>query len=134
MTRARPALPRTRPSSWHHAGSLGSLAGSTLATQTYARAERAKAQAANDFLIWATVAVTSRSSGQLLHYHGWQAVLTTAALLLGLAVAAMLAGTRRGTPPGRLGRARLPGEGLGELALIGESSRAYPADPQGLPR
>jgi MFS family permease len=71
------------------------VGGSTLVTRAYTSAERAKAQAANDFLIWATVAVTSLSSGQLLHRHGWHAVLTTAVPLLGLAVAAMLAGYGR---------------------------------------
>jgi MFS family permease len=70
--------------------------GSTLVTRTYASAERAKAQAANDFVIWTTVAVTSLSSGQLLHRHRWPAVVTTALPLLGLAVAAMLAGGWRG--------------------------------------
>jgi MFS family permease len=71
------------------------VGGSTLVTQAYTTAERAKAQAANDFLIWATVAVTSLSSGQLLHRRGWHAVLTTAVPLLGLAMAAMLAGYGR---------------------------------------
>jgi predicted MFS family arabinose efflux permease len=74
------------------------VGGSTLVTQAYASAERAKAQAANDFLIWATVAVTSLSSGQLLHRHGWHAVLTTALPLLGLAAAAMLASARGRAP------------------------------------
>lgn len=69
------------------------VGGSTLVTRTYASAERAKAQAANDFLIWATVAATSLSSGQLLHRHGWHAVVTTTLPLLGLAVAALLAGS-----------------------------------------
>jgi hypothetical protein len=46
---------------------------------------------ANDFLIWTTVAVTSLSSGQLLHRHGWAAVLVTAAPLLGLAAAVLAA-------------------------------------------
>jgi MFS family permease len=56
------------------------VGGSTLVTRTYTPGERTKAQAANDFLIWTTVAVTSLSSGQLLHRHGWTAVLVTRAL------------------------------------------------------
>jgi MFS family permease len=72
------------------------VGGSTLVTRTYASAERAKAQAANDFVIWTTVAATSLSSGQLLHRQGWQAVVATAVPLLGLAVASMLAGAWRG--------------------------------------
>jgi predicted MFS family arabinose efflux permease len=67
------------------------VGGSTLVTRTYAARERTKAQAANDFLIWATVAVTSLSSGQLLHRHGWTAILVTAGPLLGLAAAGLLA-------------------------------------------
>src|SRR5262249_24004945 len=63
------------------------VGGSTLVTRTYSASERTKAQAANDFLIWATVAVTSLSSGQLLHRRGWAAVLVTAVPLLGLAAA-----------------------------------------------
>jgi MFS family permease len=74
------------------------VGGSTLVTRTYASAERARAQAANDFFIWTTVAVTSLSAGQLLHHRGWQAVLATAVPLLGLAAAALLAG-RRGAAP-----------------------------------
>jgi MFS family permease len=67
------------------------VGGSTLVTRTYASAERAKAQAANDFAIWATVAATSLSAGQLLHRRGWTAVVITAIPLLALAAAAGLA-------------------------------------------
>jgi MFS family permease len=70
---------------------------SALVTRTYAAAERVQAQAATDFLIWTTVAVTSVSSGQLLHRRGWGAVLATAAPLLLLAVAGLLVARR---PPG----------------------------------
>jgi predicted MFS family arabinose efflux permease len=68
------------------------VGGSTLVTRSYTPDERTKAQAANDFLIWTTVAVTSLSSGQLLHRHGWRSILVTATPLLALAAAAMLAG------------------------------------------
>lgn len=67
------------------------VGGSTLVTRTYRPSERTKAQAANDFMIWATVAVTSLSSGQLLHRHGWNAILVTAGPLLALATAAIVA-------------------------------------------
>ena len=80
------------------------VGGSTLVTRTYAASERTKAQAANDFLIWTTVAVTSVSSGQLLHRHGWIAILATAAPLLGLAAAALAAlsiSARVGSPAPR---------------------------------
>jgi MFS family permease len=78
------------------------VGGSTLVTRTYTPAERTKAQAANDFLIWTTVAVTSLSSGQLLHRHGWTAILVTAGPLLALAAAALLAASvtaRRSASP-----------------------------------
>jgi MFS family permease len=80
------------------------VGGSTLVTRTYSPGERTKAQAANDFLIWTTVAVTSLSSGQLLHRHGWNAVLVTAAPLLALAAAALVAlsiSVRIGSPSPR---------------------------------
>jgi MFS family permease len=69
------------------------VGGSTLVTRAYAARERTKAQAANDFLIWTTVAVTSLSSGQLLHRHGWTAILATAGPLLALAAAGLVAGS-----------------------------------------
>jgi hypothetical protein len=65
---------------------------------------RTKAQAANDFLIWTTVAVTSLSSGQLLHRHGWRSILVTAGPLLALAAAAIITaaiGARAATPAPR---------------------------------
>jgi MFS family permease len=66
------------------------VGGSTLVTRTYTPGERTKAQAANDFLIWAMVTLTSLSSGQLLHRHGWPSILYTAAPLLGLAATGIL--------------------------------------------
>jgi len=66
------------------------VGGSTLVTRTYTPSERTKAQAANDFMIWATVAMTSLSSGQLLHRHGWTAILVAAGPLLALAAAAIV--------------------------------------------
>jgi len=46
----------------------------TLLTNWYAPAERNKVQAANDLMVFATVAVASFSSGGLLNGFGWQAV------------------------------------------------------------
>jgi predicted MFS family arabinose efflux permease len=77
------------------------VGGSTLVTKTYAPGERTKAQAANDFLIWTTVAMTSLSSGQLLHRHGWTAILVTAGPLLALASAGLLAASLRARSPSR---------------------------------
>jgi MFS family permease len=50
---------------------IGSTA---LLTGTYSAAERAKTQAANDFLIFGTVALSSFSSGVMLNVFGWNAV------------------------------------------------------------
>jgi predicted MFS family arabinose efflux permease len=58
------------------------VAGSALATKAYAPPERARAQAANDFLVFGTAAVASLSSGQVLHHHGWHIVLGTAVCML----------------------------------------------------
>ena len=63
------------------------VAGSTLVTKAYAPAERARTQAANDFLVFGTAALTSLSSGQLLHHRGWQVVLVTAVVMLLAALA-----------------------------------------------
>ncbi len=47
---------------------------SALLTECYTPAERAKTQAANDFMVFATMAVSSMSSGLLLSQAGWRAV------------------------------------------------------------
>ncbi|MEN3353216.1 MAG: hypothetical protein V7640_1374 [Betaproteobacteria bacterium] len=50
------------------------VGGSALLTEAYAPAERAKTQAANDFLVFLTMAISSMSSGVLLNKSGWHAV------------------------------------------------------------
>jgi MFS family permease len=50
------------------------VGGSALLTECHTPAERAKTQAANDFLVFATMAISSMSSGLLLNKSGWQAV------------------------------------------------------------
>jgi len=47
---------------------------STLLTETYEPSERAKVQAANDFLVFGTVAIASLSSGVLLFNYNWNMV------------------------------------------------------------
>lgn len=47
---------------------------SALLTECHTPAERAKTQAANDFLVFLTMAITSTSSGLLLAWNGWAAV------------------------------------------------------------
>lgn len=50
------------------------VGGSALLTESHTPAERAKTQAANDFLVFLTMAVSSTSSGVLLNKSGWHAV------------------------------------------------------------
>jgi len=50
------------------------VGGSTLLTECHTPAERAKTQAANDLMIFATMAISSASSGLLLNQSGWKAV------------------------------------------------------------
>lgn len=50
------------------------VGGSTLLTEAYAPSERAKVQAANDFLVFGSAALASLSSGAFLHFLGWDAV------------------------------------------------------------
>jgi predicted MFS family arabinose efflux permease len=50
------------------------VGGTTLLTTTYRPAEKAKVQAINDLVIFATAALSSLSSGLLHHLIGWQAV------------------------------------------------------------
>ncbi len=50
------------------------VGGSALLLECHTPAERAKTQAANDFLIFVTMAISSLSSGVLLNKSGWHAV------------------------------------------------------------
>ena len=73
------------------------IGGTTLLTETYEPAERAKVQALNDFLVFGTVATASFSSGALQNMIGWQAVNAAIALpvLVAFAGALWLRGQRR---------------------------------------
>ena len=64
------------------------VGGSALLTECYTPAERAKTQAAHDFLVFSTMAISSMSSGILLNKSGWHAVNYGAAPFLLLATAA----------------------------------------------
>ena len=82
------------------------VAGSALVTKAYAPAERSRTQAANDFLVFSTAALTSLSSGQLLHRRGWQVVLATAVVMLLAALVGSLGRvSRAASPTGRSGLA-----------------------------
>jgi predicted MFS family arabinose efflux permease len=53
---------------------FGFIGATTMVTDAYTPAERAKAQALNDFLVFGTVAVASFGSGQLLSAAGWDVI------------------------------------------------------------
>ena len=63
------------------------IGGTTLLTETYTPAEKAKTQALNDFLVFGAAGIGSFFAGNLLHHFGW-AVLNLVSLPLILAVAA----------------------------------------------
>lgn len=50
------------------------IGATTMLTETYQTEERFKTQAANDFIVFSTVAAASLSAGALQHHFGWQAV------------------------------------------------------------
>ncbi len=47
------------------------ISGTALLTKQYSFSERFKTQAANDFIIYSIMAMSSLSSGALIHYLGW---------------------------------------------------------------
>lgn len=71
----------------------------TLLTESHTPAERAKTQAATNFIIFSLVAIGSLSSGALMHAFGWNWVNIGALplLLLSLIAALWLGWKRRGT-------------------------------------
>jgi MFS family permease len=66
------------------------IGGSALLTECHSPAERAKTQAANDFMVFLTMAVSSASSGLLLNKSGWHAVNYGSLPFLMLALGATL--------------------------------------------
>jgi MFS family permease len=66
------------------------VGGAALLTECYTPSERAKTQAANDFLVFLTMAVSSLSSGMLLNKAGWHAVNLGSAPFLLLSTVATL--------------------------------------------
>lgn len=74
------------------------IGGTTLATEAYRPEEKTRAQAAVDFCVYTTMAITSFSSGALVTTGGWTAMNhgTLAPLALLAAALAWLAWLRRG--------------------------------------
>jgi MFS family permease len=65
------------------------IGATNLLTETYQPAEKAKAQALNDFLVFATVTATAFTSGTLQHHFGWQMVNTGVIPLIVLVLVAI---------------------------------------------
>ncbi len=66
------------------------IGGSTLATETWRPEEKTRAQAALDFCVYATMTLTSFSSGALVTTGGWTAMNLGSLLPIGLLAAALL--------------------------------------------
>ncbi len=66
------------------------VGGSSLLTSVHNHAERAKTQAANDFIIVIGVAAASLGSGQLQHHFGWPMLIRLALPAVVLVIAALL--------------------------------------------
>jgi MFS family permease len=62
----------------------------TLLTETYSEAEKAKAQALNDFLVFSAITAASLSAGALQHLLGWRAVNLGVLPLIGVILVALL--------------------------------------------
>ncbi len=66
------------------------VGGTTLLAEAHTPAEAARVQGINDFMVFGVVAVSSLSSGQLLHAYGWDVVTTAAVPMISLALLATL--------------------------------------------
>jgi MFS family permease len=66
------------------------VGGSTLLTQTYRPAERAKVQASHDFIVYATTATAAASAGFLQQKAGWASINLAALPVLAIVLAATL--------------------------------------------
>ncbi len=73
--------------------------GTSLMTQAYTVSERAKAQGATNFIIYAFVALLSLSSGALIHYFGWLWVNLGALPLIAVSGISILWYAERGRRP-----------------------------------
>jgi len=66
------------------------IGGTTLLTEAYRPAEKAKTQAAHDFLMFGAVSLASFSAGGLLERWGWDAVTQAVVPFLFIAIIAVL--------------------------------------------
>ncbi len=79
---------------------FGFIGATALVTDCYRPEERVKVQAANDFLVFGSVAIASFSSGGLLHAGGWDSVnwLVFPPVVVALALVAWQGLSRRAMP------------------------------------
>ena len=66
------------------------VGGSTLLTEAYTPAERAKVQASHDFTVYATTATAAALSGFLQAHAGWTLINMLALPLMGLVICGTL--------------------------------------------
>jgi MFS family permease len=66
------------------------VGGTTLLTECYTPAEKAKIQGINDLMIYVTMGTTSLSSGAILYKHGWHTLNYSALPLLTVTTIAIL--------------------------------------------
>lgn len=69
--------------------------GTTLLTEAYAPAEKARTQGANDFIVFATMALSSLASGALVSAAGWDAMNRAVLPFLAMIAAVVLWHARR---------------------------------------
>jgi len=77
------------------------IGGTTLLTQAYTPPEKARTQGANDFIVFATMGLSSFSGGFLVHSAGWEAMNVAALPVLAVVAVAVgwLAWQRRASRP-----------------------------------
>ena len=71
------------------------VGGTTLVTDSYAPAEKAKTQGLNDFLVFGTVALTAAGSGFVHHWAGWDILNLVVLPPLALSMGALIWFARR---------------------------------------
>jgi MFS family permease len=68
---------------------FGFVGGTAMVTECYRKSEKNKVQAVNDFMVFATVATASLTSGKLLDAVGWSAVNMALFPMVGLCILAV---------------------------------------------
>jgi MFS family permease len=78
--------------------------GTTLLTESYAPSEKARTQGANDFIVFATMGVSSFASGAMVSTAGWETMNRAVLPVLAMIAAALLwfAWCRRAVRPARV--------------------------------